>query len=75
MQVGDEVKVVLDDEMSPDTKKYHGRTAKIVDIEFDDLSSVTGDSKDNFMISLKFENGETPDIHFRRRDLKAVNDR
>jgi hypothetical protein len=38
------VKVVLDDERTPDTEKYHGRKAEIIDIDFDDAGQITGDS-------------------------------
>lgn len=69
MQKGDEVKIVLDDENTPDSEKYHGKKAEIIDIDFDDAGTVTGDSKDNFMYALKLENGEEPDIHFRRNDI------
>jgi len=73
LRVGDRVKVVLDDERTPDTEKYHGRKAEIIDIDFDDAGQITGDSQDNFMLELKFENGERPDIHFRRDDVKPAN--
>jgi|APHM01.1.fsa_nt_gi hypothetical protein len=75
MQVGDKVKVVLDDEQTPDTERFHGREAKIIDIEFDDASSVTGDGEDNFMVEIEFEDGEKPEIHFRGRDLKIMESR
>jgi hypothetical protein len=63
------VKVVLDDERTPDTEKYHGRKAEIIDIDFDDAGQITGNSQDNFMLELKFENGDRPKIHFRRQDV------
>ena len=72
MKKGDKVKVILDDEQTPDTNQFHGRTAEIVDIEFDDAGSVTGDSEDNFMYSLRFEDGEEPEIHFRRNDIMLL---
>jgi hypothetical protein len=72
MKKGDEVKIVLDDEQTPDAEKYHGRKAEIVEIDFDDAGSVTGDSEDNFMYSLRFENGDEPEIHFRRNDIMTV---
>lgn len=72
MKKGDKVKVILDDENTPDAMKFHGRTAEITEIEFDDAGSVTGDSKDNFMYSLKFKNGEEPNIHFRRNDIMPL---
>jgi ribosomal protein L21E len=71
MQVGDRVKLILDKEVSPDNK-WHGKTGEIIDIEFDDAGSVTGDSEDNFMYKVELDNGEVPDIHFRRHDLKRV---
>jgi hypothetical protein len=52
--------------------KYHGKTGKIINIEFDDAGSMTGDPEDNFIYTVKLEDGETPEIHFRRRDLKLV---
>lgn len=67
-QVGDQVKLVLDKEKSPDNQ-YHGQTGIIVEISFDDASSITGDSEDNFIYKVELENGEVPDIHFRRRDI------
>ena len=72
MKKGDKVKVILDDEQTPDTEKFHGRTAEIIDIQFDDAGSVTGDSEDNFIYSLRFENGEEPSIHFRRNDIMPL---
>ena len=41
-----------------------------MDIEFDDAGTVTGNPKDSFMYTVELENGETPDIHFRRDDLR-----
>jgi hypothetical protein len=49
--------------------EYHGRKGRIIDIEFDDASSVTGNPEDNSQYTVELENGEVPDIHFRRRDL------
>jgi ribosomal protein L21E len=69
-QVGDKVKVVID-EIDPDMH-YHGKKGEIIDIQFDDAGSVTGDSKDNFMYTVELEDGEVPDIHFRRPDLKQI---
>lgn len=69
-QVGDKVKVVID-EIDPDMH-YHGKKGEIIDIDFDDAGSVTGDSKDNFMYTVELEDGEVPDIHFRRPDLKPI---
>ena len=69
-QVGDEVRIVID-EIDPDMH-YHGKKGKIIDIQFDDAGSVTGDSKDNFMYEVELENGEVPDIHFRRPDIKST---
>lgn len=71
LQVGDKVKLILDKERSPDTR-YHGKKAEIVDIGFDDVSSVTGDPEDNFIYTVALENSEVPEIHFRRRDLKKL---
>jgi hypothetical protein len=72
MKKGDKVKIILDDENTPDSERYHGKTAEIVDIDFDDAGSVTGDSEDNFMFKLKLKNGEIPDIHFRRNDIMLL---
>jgi len=70
-QVSDNVKLILDKENSPDNH-LHGKTGEIINIEFDDAQSVTGDSKDNYIYTVKLENGKTPDIHFRRHDLKKI---
>lgn len=70
-KVGDRVRIIID-EIDPDMR-YHGEEGEIVDIEFDDAGSITGDSKDNFMYQVKLESGEVPDIHFRRNDLTKVN--
>lgn len=67
MKVGGQVKIIID-KVDPDNR-HHGMEGKIVDISFDDADSVTGDPEDNFMYKVKLENGETPDIHFRRNDL------
>ena len=68
-QVGDKVKLVLDKEVGPDTH-LHGKEGEIIDISFDDAGSVTGDSEDNFQYKIRLENGDVPDLHFRRKDLK-----
>lgn len=70
-QKGDHVKLILDKEIGPDNH-LHGKTREIIDVEFDDAASVTGDSEDNFMCKVKLDNGEVPDIHFRRHDLKHL---
>ena len=70
-QKGDRVKLILDKEVGPDTK-YHGKKGEIIDIQFDDASSVTGNSEDNFMYKVELENGEVPDLNFRRKDLKKM---
>jgi hypothetical protein len=41
-------------------------------VQFDDAGSVTGDPEDNFMYKVKLDNGEVPDLHFRRHDLKRI---
>jgi ribosomal protein L21E len=70
-QKGDRVKLILDKELVPD-KHLHGKTGEIIDVSFDDASSVTGDSEDNFIYTVKLDNGEIPEIHFRRHDLKKL---
>ena len=70
-QVGDKVKLILDKEVGPDTH-LHGKEGEIIDISFDDAGSVTGDSEDNFQYKVKLENGEVPNLHFRRKDLKKT---
>jgi ribosomal protein L21E len=70
-QIGDHVKLILDKETGPDTH-LHGRKGEIIDIEFDDASSVTGDSGDNFIYTIELEDGEIPDIYFRRRDVRLL---
>jgi ribosomal protein L21E len=71
-QKGDEVKIIID-EIDPDMN-LHGKKGEIINIEFDDAASVTGNPKDNFMYTIELENGEVPDIHFRRRDIKKIED-
>ena len=70
-RVEDKVKLILDKEVGPDTH-LHGKKGKIVDISFDDAGSVTGESKDNFQYKIKLENGDIPDLHFRRKDLEKI---
>jgi ribosomal protein L21E len=70
-QKGDRVKLILDKELGPD-KHLHGETGEIVDVSFDDAGSVTGDSEDNFIYTVKLDDGEVPNIHFRRHDLKNL---
>ena len=70
-QVGDRVKLILDKERGPDTH-LHGETGEIIDVEFDDTGTVTGNSEDNFMYSVRLDNGDVPDLHFRRHDLKKI---
>jgi ribosomal protein L21E len=70
-QKGDQVKLILDKERSPDNQ-YHGKTGEIIDVSFDDAGSVTGDPEDNFMYKVKLDNGEVPDLHFRRQDLTKI---
>ena len=70
-QVGDKVKLILDKEVGPDTH-LHGKKGEIIDISFDDAGAVTGDSKDNFQYKVKLENGDIPDLHFRRKDLEGI---
>lgn len=69
-QVGDKVRIIID-EIDPDMH-LHGKEGEIVDIEFDDAGSVTGNSEDNFMYEIELEDGEVPDIHFRRNDIKLI---
>jgi ribosomal protein L21E len=69
-QKGDRVRIVID-EIDPDMH-YHGEEGEIIDIEFDDAASVTGNTEDNFMFKVELDSGEVPDIHFRRNDLKKV---
>lgn len=68
--VGDTVRVILDQD-DPD-QQFHDRKGEIVDIAFDDAESVTGDSEDNFMYTVRFDDGEEPDVHFRRNDLVLI---
>ncbi len=71
-QKGDKIKIIID-EVDPDMN-LHGKRGEIINIEFDDAASVTGNPKDNFMYTIELENGEVPDIHFRRRDIKKIED-
>lgn len=71
MQVGDRVKLILDKEVSPDNK-WHGQKGEIIDIDFDDAGSVTGDSEDNFILKVELDSGEVPDVHFRKHDIKRI---
>jgi len=57
--------------VDPDNE-YHGRKGRIIDIEFDDAASVTGDPEDNFQYTVELDNGEVPEIHGRRRDLVSL---
>lgn len=68
LQKGDRVKLILDKERSPDNH-LHGRKGEIIDIEFDDTDSVTGEPEDNFIYTVKLDDGEVPEVHFRRKDL------
>jgi len=68
-QVGDDVKLILDKENGPDNH-LHGKTGEIINIEFDDAGTVTGNSEDNFIYTIQLKNGDIPDINFRRHDLK-----
>jgi len=70
-QVGDRVKLILDKERGPDTH-LHGETREIIDVVFDDTGTVTGNSEDNFMYSVRLDNGDVSDLHFRRHDLKKI---
>jgi ribosomal protein L21E len=70
-QIGDQVKLVLDKERSPDNH-LHGQTGEITDIQFDQLEDVTGNPQDNFLYTVKLNSGKELDIHFRRHDLKKT---
>jgi len=67
LREGDPVKVILDT-ANPDME-YHGQVGEIIDVSEDDAASVTGNPEDRYMYTVRFEDGEVPDIHFRRRDL------
>ena len=69
-QKGDRIRIIID-EIDPDMH-YHGEEGEIIEISFDDAASVTGNSEDNFMFKVELENGEVPEIHFRRNDLKKI---
>jgi hypothetical protein len=71
LQKGDQIKLILDKELGPDTH-LHGQKAEIIDIEFDDAQSVPGNSEDNFIYTIELDNGKIPDLHFRRHDLKCL---
>lgn len=71
LQKGDQVKLILDKERSPDNH-LHGKKAEIINIEFDDAGSITGNSEDNFIYTVRLKNGDIPEIHFRRHDLKKT---
>jgi|GEM_PF-800231 ribosomal protein L21E len=73
-QKGDQVKLILDKQKGPDTH-LHGQTGEIIDVEFDDAQSVTGNSEDNFIYTIQLKNGDIPDIHFRRHDLKPIREK
>lgn len=71
IQIGDQVKLILDKEVGPDNQ-WHGKTGKVIDIQFDDAASVTDDPRDNFMYKVKLEDGSVPDLHFRRDDIALI---
>jgi hypothetical protein len=68
MQVGDRVKLILDKERSPDNR-WHGKTGRITRITADAASDVTGDAMDSLLFEVELDSGETPDIHFRWKDI------
>jgi hypothetical protein len=70
-QIGDWVKLILDKERSPDNQ-LHGKPGEITDTEFDYLGETTGKPQDSFIYTVKLDNGEVPDIHFRRHDMELL---
>ena len=70
-QVGDKIQLVIDKEVSVDNH-LHGKKGEIIDITFDDAGTVTGEPQDNFQYKVELENGEVPDLHFRRKDLRLI---
>jgi ribosomal protein L21E len=72
-QIGDRVKLVLDKEGSPDNQ-LHGKKGEITDIQFDNLGETTGQPKDSFLYKVQLDSGHTPNIHFRRHDLRKLKD-
>lgn len=71
MQVGDRVKLILDKELSPDTR-WHGKTGTITAMYTDAGGDVTGDELDNLLIEVDIDgvrDEAQPDIHFRYDDV------
>lgn len=71
MRIGDRVKLILDKERSPDNR-WHGKTGTITRITMDAAGNITGDPVDSLLFEVELDDGETPDLHFRYRDLVAL---
>ena len=72
-QVGDRVRVQIADPSDPD-HRYHGETGRIEEVLEDDLSGVTGDSRDDFLYRVEFDDESLGRMSFRHHDLRSVSD-
>lgn len=68
--VGDKVRVDIPDESDHDHDQYHGRFGEVIEDFKDDADLETGDSRDDTIYRVRFDDGEVAD--FRWRDLRPA---
>jgi ribosomal protein L21E len=65
---GDRVRVDIPDETDPDHDQYHGEHGTVVETMKDEAHVITGDPRDDPILTIELDSGETAD--FRWRDLR-----
>ena len=69
---GDRVRMDIPDETDPDHERLHGEHGTIIAIQEDDAGETTGDDRDNYLVRVELDSGETVDLRW--RDLRPAID-
>ena len=65
---GDRVRVDIPDENDPDHERLHGAHGTVIEIQEDGAGATTGDDRDNYLVRIEVDSGETVDLRW--RDLR-----
>lgn len=68
---GDRVRIDIPDQDDPDYETFHGKHGVITGVLEDDAGDMTGDSRDDVLYRVEFNDGTEMD--FRWRDLRPPN--
>jgi hypothetical protein len=68
---GDDVRVTIPEQSDPD-HRYHGEVGTVTAVFVDDLGTLIGDPKDDYIYTVAFDADDLATMDFRYRDLTSA---